>query len=530
MKTTTNLRPSSSRGMQCFDWSSVFFAVFATGLLVGAPVAQTATYIFNQTSGTSTWSTPSVWTPSGPPPLSTDSITYAGATATSLDIQTSRAVDVISKVGTGRIDIGNFSGTSVATLTVASVVGTTANFFFRNAGNGGVDASIGNINVSAGTTGFGVSTSTGFGNLIRNVTVSGTTSISGGALQFNVSNTAGNAYSLGHLSVTGGTVSLALRNADAGHTGVAQVSGLSGNGGAIQAGVLANMSSNSVTLAITNAANFSSSTELRNSSAANGAVLSITKAGSGTQTLSGSNSYTGGTTVNAGTLLVTSTNGVGTGAVRVSEGVLHVNALSGSGAITNAVTITDGDGRYVLERASGMAFSAFTASSDIVSGIDTTAALLGGTASAARTLTTSFATVPTVSASNDGIRVSDVFSLNGTGTDIFVLQLQIADVSAGQYLGWLDGSNAWVNAVNGNAGLVGVDAVTNFAGSFAASGASATADFLGSWGYDTSANTVWAVLDHNSQFAVIPEPSTCLLLGVGLSALYLRRRTRRCRE
>jgi len=51
---------------------------------------------------------------------------------------------------------------------------------------------------------------------------------------------------------------------------------------------------------------------------------------------------------------------------------------------------------------------------------------------------------------------------------------------------------------------------------------------LGDWGINTSSHTVWAVLDHNSEFAVAtPEPSTLALLAagsIGLVAYGVRRR------
>jgi autotransporter-associated beta strand protein len=69
---------------------------------------------------------------------------------------------------------------------------------------------------------------------------------------------------------------------------------------------------------------------------------SLTKIGAGTLALSGSNAYTGGTTVNAGTLLVNNTSGSGTG-----SGAVQVNAgtLGGSGTIAGAVTVGTGSGR-----------------------------------------------------------------------------------------------------------------------------------------------------------------------------------------
>jgi fibronectin-binding autotransporter adhesin len=68
-------------------------------------------------------------------------------------------------------------------------------------------------------------------------------------------------------------------------------------------------------------------------------TIALTKSGTGTLTLSGTNTYSGGTTVNAGTLLVSNTagSGTGTGAVVVNNS----GTLGGTGTITGAVTLNN---------------------------------------------------------------------------------------------------------------------------------------------------------------------------------------------
>ena len=40
--------------------------------------------------------------------------------------------------------------------------------------------------------------------------------------------------------------------------------------------------------------------------------------------------------------------------------------------------------------------------------------------------------------------------------------------------------------------------------------------YLGSWGVDTTNDAAWAIIGHNSEFAVVPEPSTIVLAAIGL--------------
>jgi autotransporter-associated beta strand protein len=68
---------------------------------------------------------------------------------------------------------------------------------------------------------------------------------------------------------------------------------------------------------------------------------SLTKIGTGTLTLTGANTYTGGTVVNEGTLKVANTSGSGTGSRDVQ---VNAGTLEGKGIIAGAVTVGTGSG------------------------------------------------------------------------------------------------------------------------------------------------------------------------------------------
>lgn len=249
----------------------------------------------------------------------------------------------------------------------------------------------------------------------------------------------------------------------------------------------------------------------------------LTKSGSGQLTLSGSGSYSGGTQLNAGTLSVGNDRALGTGFVNVSGGTL----LIGEGiSITNTVTLSGGT--YVKHLGSEASLAgAITAGSSFAGGNpDTTFTLLAGTTSGTTTLTATFSDAGDALVRSDILSFSGVNVVSGSETDLFVLQLSLTSIDPGSYLAWQNGSDEWVNAALGNTGNNAYGAQLGYAGSFASfqsAYGTSLEDYVGAWGFTETG--VWAVLNHNSDFAVVPEPATVVLFG--LSGAFLLGRLRR---
>ena len=153
--------------------------------------------------------------------------------------------------------------------------------------------------------------------------------------------------------------------------------------------------------------------------------------------------------------------------------------------------------------------------------LGSTAQFIDGSASSQRDVSVEF--LPPVAGT---VLASDVVDVHGTATDVFVLQLTYNEAAAislfgseaNVILGWLDPADGvWKNAVLGNDG-----GTPNFVGDRAYD---PLTDFvLGDYGVDTANNHVWAVLDHNSQFAATPEPTGLALLSLGTLLFAARRR------
>jgi len=493
----------------------------------GASLAQSTWTGANSTA----WNTAGNWSPSGVPGSDASVIVDRSSAAYTLSINTSPTLTNWSSNITGNTTIIRASGNQ--TLNINGVLTKTgaAALTFRSQTTDKLTMTVGTLNLTdsvGSTVNFGTSN-----NELSTLNVTtANVSTTGGAYTLSLlgaNNTAD--YTIGTLNLgAGGTVIIA-NGLVTGEQRAINVGSLNGTGGTVR-GSNSAASTGVATLNLTGVTGGSFSGTIVNANA----ITRVVKSGSATQTLNNvNNNYTGGTLISAGTLVAAANNAIGaaSGAVEISGANQATLRFNSGVTVGNNITFSSTNATSSIETivAIGAAFRTGTTgnlTSNFASGTpDTTASILGGNSTAVRTLSMSFS--GSSAATNDDTRKSDVFSLSGSSTDLFVLQLSTTGLVDTDIVGWLGGLT-WVNAVSGNAGNNAILAQQGYLGSFSAFqttyGTNLSA-YVGAYGVDTTAGSTWAVLNHNSDFAVvavIPEPSTwALLAGILAFAIGMRR-------
>jgi len=151
----------------------------------------------------------------------------------------------------------------------------------------------------------------------------------------------------------------------------------------------------------------------------------------------------------------------------------------------------------------------------ILDGSNSTTATAEGSRACADDLNTGWAP-KTAGTKSDILSLWGMNNALGSGqTDTFVLSLHVDPATllldpSKDYLGYLNSNGVWVNAVDGNFGAQTPTFVD---------GAYVTGMALGTYGINTADNTAWAVINHNSDFAAVPEPGTNALIALAVAAL-----------
>lgn len=234
----------------------------------------------------------------------------AGITANSLRFSAAGANTLsltgTNTVSTGGILVGSGVGSNLSTITGGTLRGASSSDLkvIQNNTSGGLTISsniVNNTSTSVTKAGAGL------------LTLSGTNTFTGGlfinagevalGITGALNSTAGSenavtfgAGSTGTLSLKGNSVVVRSLTSNANNPGVA---------------IVQNASAGAATLTIGNSANQASSFAGTIQDGSGGGALTVAKSGTGTLTLSGTNTYTGGTVLNAGTLAITSDANLG---------------------------------------------------------------------------------------------------------------------------------------------------------------------------------------------------------------------------
>lgn len=281
------------------------------------------------------------------------------------------AVTIGSSAAAGRLVLGGASavsqtvGSLVTTGSGGSVVGGNASastlIVDQASGAGAFAGSLGGAATNENNIAF---EKRGAGTL----TLSGSNSLSGGmtltAGQLNVNNNSALGGAANVFTIAGGT----LDNTSGGSITVAGNNAQNWNGDFTFAGSNPlNLGTGAVTLSASRQVTVTSSTLTVGGGIA-GSGFGLTKAGNGVLALTGSSTFDGGVTLNAGTVFLGNANALGTGTLTAGGGTLNSSSLGNTVTIANAIavnsplTVTYGFGNTYSGALTGASDITFTGS------------------------------------------------------------------------------------------------------------------------------------------------------------------------
>ena len=536
---TSALSPRS--GFLALNSAPLLFGVLSllAGLIL-APKAGAVTYTWNGNGSSVNWGVSGNWTGGTPVSASTTDLVFAGANNTGTlgtplnqNIATPFLFQSITFTNTagnfflggGSLGLQNTNGFT-ATITqnsansqhIANAIlhtGTSGNNNVNLvlAGNGaGVGTMARNITGGGGNRGV-VITKTGSSTYrltgVHEPASTAAVSINGGVLQFvnrvSLYNTAYSDWTADKIRVASGAT-FALNVGGAGQFTNADITELFKNLGASTSSTNGMAAGSIFGFDTTNAAggNFTIGDIITNTTGATGGARGVTKLGTNTLTLTAANTYSGGTIVAAGRLLVNNTTGSGTG-----TGSVLVNGpatLGGTGFISGPSTVL---GTHSPGISAGI--QTFSSSLTYGDGLGATPSLvweLFGNTTTGRG--TSF----------DGINVAGALSF------LDVTSMNLLFNGTGSSVAWSNAfwtsNRSWL-LFSGASGLSGLSNLMVNPQNWMDSTSTGFNDFFAG-----SANFTLSNLGNNVYLnfnqGVVPEPSRALLGLLGLLSLGLRRR------
>jgi autotransporter-associated beta strand protein len=416
-------------------------------------------------------------------------------------------VDRTFDIGTGHTMV--YTGAAVAAGTGRTLTKTGGGIFELGAGSGNVW----NLQLNEGEFRFGLANRLGGSATIE----------SSGTLNLNGFSQTAVPLILNGGALTGGAATFATTAAGLTSTGGGNVTFTGAGGLTLGGGVTYNSGAANKTLTFTGGglalgasrtftvADGGQAIDVDVGAVVSGSTFGVTKAGAGVMRMSGVNTYTGATAVNAGILQVT-----GSGSINTSSGIT-VGAggslfYSSSVALTNAPTLSGTVGNRAKLGGTGTINAAVALDNlnDVLSPGNSPGTLNFGTSQTWQSYTYEWEvnnwTGTTAGTDFDQIAITGALSLSGTGSSYVLDLLSLTSENvAGSVPNFSETNRSW-KILTTSGGITGFDA-----SEWSVNAAGFTNPNTGLWSVSQVGNDL-----ELSYVVIVPEPSAVLLGGFGL--------------